>query len=90
MIGRAIRHRNDLGAIILIDSRFSQEKNKFYLSDWVRASLSECDNGRDIPERLREFYVANKQRLGYINSPNFEVDIAMQNDLVQHMDPYSA
>jgi hypothetical protein len=35
-IGRVIRHKNDWGAIMLLDDRFINEKHKCQLSRWVR------------------------------------------------------
>lgn len=38
-VGRVIRHRFDYGAIILMDSRFSDSRNQEGLSKWVRPAV---------------------------------------------------
>ena len=43
-IGRVIRHRSDYGAILFLDSRFSEERNQQGISQWIRPSF-EADNG---------------------------------------------
>ncbi|KAI8965492.1 DNA repair helicase [Daldinia sp. FL1419] len=45
-IGRAIRHRNDYAAIVLVDRRFSTERIKTKLPGWIRGGLVEgSENG---------------------------------------------
>jgi len=39
-LGRCIRHRNDWGAIMLVDSRYSQSKNITGLSKWIRGRVT--------------------------------------------------
>lgn len=39
-LGRCIRHRNDWGAILLIDSRYGQSKNIAGLSKWIRGKVT--------------------------------------------------
>jgi len=43
-IGRVIRHRADYGAILFLDSRFSEARNQQGISKWIRPSF-EADNG---------------------------------------------
>ncbi len=43
-IGRVIRHRADYGAILFLDSRFSEERNQQGVSKWIRPCF-ETDNG---------------------------------------------
>jgi chromosome transmission fidelity protein 1 len=38
-IGRAIRHRNDWSAIILLDARFGQPSAQQLLPAWIRGRL---------------------------------------------------
>lgn len=38
-VGRVIRHRNDYGAIILCDERFSFGSNKNQISSWLRPHI---------------------------------------------------
>ena len=39
-LGRCIRHRKDWGAIILMDSRFSDPKSRKYISKWIREKIN--------------------------------------------------
>lgn len=39
-IGRVIRHKNDFGAILLLDTRFHNPKQKGQLSRWIQGHLS--------------------------------------------------
>jgi len=40
-LGRVIRHRHDYGAVILLDHRFAEPRNRDGLSKWVRPHLRE-------------------------------------------------
>lgn len=42
-VGRAIRHRNDYAAILLIDDRYNRRSIKDLLPDWITVSLKNCD-----------------------------------------------
>jgi hypothetical protein len=42
-IGRVIRHKSDYGAILFMDSRFSEERNQQGVSKWIRPCF-EADN----------------------------------------------
>ncbi|KAI1463513.1 DNA repair helicase [Daldinia caldariorum] len=45
-IGRAIRHRNDYAAIVLVDRRFAADRIKTKLPGWIRGGLVEgSENG---------------------------------------------
>lgn len=39
-IGRVIRHKDDYGAILLCDQRFSQPRQKKQLSSWIQQHLN--------------------------------------------------
>lgn len=39
-LGRCIRHRNDWGAILLVDSRYGDQKRTAGLSKWIRTKVS--------------------------------------------------
>ena len=43
-IGRVIRHRADYGAILFLDSRFSEQRNQLGVSKWIRPNF-EADTG---------------------------------------------
>ena len=55
-VGRTIRNRNDWGAILLLDSRFSEVRNRKGLSKWVRPYVTDDQGiGKNIG-RLVRFY----------------------------------
>ncbi len=45
-LGRVIRHSNDYGCMLLIDSRYQQNSNKYLISKWIR-DLSIIYNNRN-------------------------------------------
>lgn len=40
-VGRVIRHQNDYGAIVFLDSRYSEPRNQAGVSNWIRPSFEE-------------------------------------------------
>lgn len=40
-LGRCLRHKNDYGAVILLDSRFRESSNILRLSRWLRNTFPE-------------------------------------------------
>eukprot|EP01134_Creolimax_fragrantissima_P006495 CFRG6495T1 len=57
-IGRVIRHRNDFGAILFCDERFSFEGNKQDISSWVRPSMVSYDEFSNAKKSLEDFFRA--------------------------------
>lgn len=55
-IGRVIRHRNDYGAIILLDSRFNSARLKSQLSLWLRDHIKVIGHFGEIIKDLIRFY----------------------------------
>lgn len=55
-IGRVIRHRNDYGAIILLDTRFNNPRLKSQLSLWLRNHIKVIGNFGEIIRDLITFY----------------------------------
>eukprot|EP00842_Homolaphlyctis_polyrhiza_P004607 jgi/Hompol1/5147/HPOL_001893-RA len=55
-LGRCIRHRNDWGAIILVDERFSRPKNIASLSKWIRSKAQLWPSLRNAEMQLKEFF----------------------------------
>lgn len=53
--GRCIRHLNDWGAIILIDSRLNNPRYKQLLSKWIRNYLKYYQNFDEMHESLKGF-----------------------------------
>jgi chromosome transmission fidelity protein 1 len=57
-VGRAIRHRGDYAAVLLVDARYEGERIQGKLPRWMRGSVrSGCDMG-SIQSGLREFFKA--------------------------------
>ena len=59
-IGRAIRHKNDYAAIVLLDKRYGLPRIQTKLPGWIKESLREPGNVGTTAERLRAFF-AEKQ-----------------------------
>lgn len=56
-IGRAIRHKNDFAAILLLDRRYSSRNSiKTGLPGWIRQSLSENDRFGPMYSQLKCFF----------------------------------
>ena len=49
-IGRAIRHRNDWAAILLVDRRYSSQRIQGKLPRWIRASMDTGATGKSFIE----------------------------------------
>ncbi|KAJ2850423.1 hypothetical protein IWW36_001913 [Coemansia brasiliensis] len=55
-LGRCLRHKNDWGAIIMLESRFSYPWNISQLSKWVRGSLNVYFTLDEAQTYLKAFY----------------------------------
>ena len=55
-IGRAIRHKNDYAAIILLDERYSQLRINGKLPKWIRTKLSTYSNTDMALKTLKSFF----------------------------------
>lgn len=60
-IGRVLRNRYDYGAIILVDERFSTNKDQ--ISKWIRPHIKVSDNHSNITRHLTKFF--NKATLDF-------------------------
>ncbi|XP_060833332.1 Fanconi anemia group J protein homolog isoform X1 [Rhopalosiphum padi] len=54
-LGRCIRHKNDWGAILLVDSRYEQPKNQSGLSKWIRGRVENNSSWSTIVAKLKNF-----------------------------------
>ncbi|GAV88138.1 DEAD_2 domain-containing protein/Helicase_C_2 domain-containing protein [Cephalotus follicularis] len=54
--GRCIRHKFDYGAIILLDERYQEERNRAYISKWLRKSIRQYDSFDMSLEGLQSFF----------------------------------
>ncbi|KAL7620095.1 ATP-dependent DNA helicase chl1 [Parahypoxylon ruwenzoriense] len=51
-IGRAIRHRNDYAAIVLVDRRFATNRIRGKLPHWIRGSIVEESENRGLGQMM--------------------------------------
>ncbi|KAF2205065.1 ATP-dependent RNA helicase-like protein chl1 [Delitschia confertaspora ATCC 74209] len=56
-VGRAIRHRADYAAILMVDRRYSGQRIQAKLPRWIRDSLTNGMGGGEVSWRLDEFFV---------------------------------
>ncbi|KAL0545347.1 hypothetical protein IC582_015226 [Cucumis melo] len=54
--GRCIRHKFDYGAILLLDERFQEKRNRTYISKWLRKSIKQFDNFEQSMKELKSFF----------------------------------
>ncbi len=58
-LGRCIRHRQDWGAILMIDSRFQRDPGRYIgrLSKWVRAGIWHSQSFGEVTEAVKKFKI---------------------------------
>jgi len=62
-VGRTIRHRTDYGAILLLDSRFADARNRKGMSKWVRPYIQEDQGmGKNVGSWGRFFEAAREMK----------------------------
>ncbi|VVA92007.1 unnamed protein product [Arabis nemorensis] len=61
--GRCIRHRFDYGAIIFLDERYRQQRNRVSISKWLRQSINLYDNFEESMQGLKAFFNTVKERV---------------------------
>lgn len=59
-IGRAIRHRGDYAAILLLDRRYAAPRIQAKLPGWIRNSLSNGTGTREVENRLDAFFAQRR------------------------------
>lgn len=55
-LGRCIRHKNDYGAIILLESRFRNAATRGRLSKWFRNAITVTESDAQLCVGLKEFF----------------------------------
>ncbi|KAL1919516.1 uncharacterized protein VTP21DRAFT_2209 [Calcarisporiella thermophila] len=55
-IGRAIRHKNDFAAIVLLDRRFQQARLQRKLPHWIGHHLEVCARFREMGPKVTSFF----------------------------------
>lgn len=90
-VGRCIRHKFDYGSIILLDERYKEERNRVYISKWLRKSIQQYNNFDMSLEGLRSFFRNAKEKVGknmeefLLNSDaNKEKNIPRMDQIVGH------
>ncbi|KAM6337896.1 Fanconi anemia group J protein isoform 2-T2 [Alca torda] len=98
-LGRCIRHRNDWGALILVDDRFRNNPNKYItgLSKWVRQQIQHHEKFASALESLRAFAIRNQKGVDglsvcsseFLHVPSNSKDLSQtsQGDATIHLSP---
>lgn len=55
-VGRAIRHKGDYAAILMLDKRYGGERIQCKLPKWIRGSLTAGMGVRDVEKALDSFF----------------------------------
>lgn len=63
-LGRCIRHRNDYGTILLLDSRHRAQKHTGSLSKWMRPFIQEVEHSEQCLAHFLDFFKRNELELG--------------------------
>ncbi|EEY67719.1 uncharacterized protein PITG_17950 [Phytophthora infestans T30-4] len=67
-LGRCIRHRQDYGAIMLLDSRHRFNKHTKSLSKWMRPYIQEFEHSQMCVPMFSDFFQRNKMELPQVVS----------------------
>lgn len=59
-IGRAIRHRNDYAAIVLVDRRYSSARIRSKLPRWIGSSMEQEESLGKVMGGLSSFFRAKR------------------------------
>ncbi|XP_030528633.2 Fanconi anemia group J protein homolog isoform X2 [Rhodamnia argentea] len=62
--GRCIRHVLDYGAIIFLDERYREERNRAYISKWLKKSFNLYESFSDSLEGLKSFFRVVREQVG--------------------------
>ncbi|GAA0138642.1 DNA helicase [Lithospermum erythrorhizon] len=77
--GRCIRHKFDYGAIIYLDERFCEDRNRASISKWFRKSIKQYDSFETSLEGLKSFFRDVKNRVGQfsdsVHTPDIDVKV---------------
>ncbi|KFZ64989.1 Fanconi anemia group J protein, partial [Antrostomus carolinensis] len=98
-LGRCIRHRNDWGALILVDDRFRNNPNKYItgLSKWIRQQIQHHENFGSALESLQAFARRNQKGIDcspecsteslHVPSNSKDLSQASQGEATLHLSP---
>ncbi|KAK3427328.1 hypothetical protein EUGRSUZ_F03572 [Eucalyptus grandis] len=62
--GRCIRHVLDYGAVILLDERYREERNRAYISKWLKKSFNLYESLDASLEGLKSFFRDVREQVG--------------------------
>lgn len=66
-IGRVIRHKDDYGAILLLDNRFNGLSLKSQMSLWIRNHIKVVKNFGELLRELKLFFNAADVKVSFFN-----------------------
>ena len=88
-LGRCIRHRNDWGAVIFLDQRFTTQRNIQKLSKWVRPSVKQFSKFPEGIGALREFMKSKSLTLKLPEEHFNELENTEEDNRIVH-DPFAS
>lgn len=59
-VGRAIRHKGDYAAIMVLDKRYGSERIRNKLPRWIRSSLMANTSVKDMESTLEQFFAGKR------------------------------
>lgn len=54
-VGRVVRHINDYGIVILLDSRYSESRHLDLVSKWARPTIMKVNTTNELVEKFKNF-----------------------------------
>ncbi|GER37372.1 Brca1 interacting protein helicase 1 brip1 [Striga asiatica] len=82
--GRCIRHRFDYGAVIFLDERFHRDRNRTYISKWLRNSIRLYSSFEESLDGLKSFFSDVKVRIGV--AANSSKDLEAESEKIKSVD----
>ncbi|GFP82753.1 fanconi anemia group j protein homolog [Phtheirospermum japonicum] len=73
--GRCIRHRFDYGAVIYLDERFHRDRNRAYISKWLRNSIKLYSSFEESLGGLKSFFSDVKVRFDVLARPPQDLEV---------------
>ena len=81
-IGRVIRNKSDFGAVLLLDCRFSEDRNRSQLSKWIRNHLVIHENSSSLLKDLEHFFTVTHKKVGtHLSSGGQSAEISDTNEM---------
>ena len=88
-LGRVIRHSNDYGCMLLVDSRYQQNSNKYLISKWIRdmCIIYNNRNNGNLISNIKKFFneaenfvnkrISEKKKLDDLKKENKKSEIIL-------------